>query len=72
VDFILERKGTVFAVEIKATKKVTTGDLRGLKSFATFYGKRHTPVVIYMGEHAARLDGVDVLPLDRALDMLAS
>ena len=51
VDFILERKGAVFAIEIKATKKIGPGDLRGLKSFAAFYGKPHTPLVVYMGEH---------------------
>lgn len=72
VDLVLERKAAVFAIEIKATKKVNAGDLRGLKSFASFYGKGHTPLVIYMGEHAASIEGVEVLPVRLALEMLAS
>ncbi len=72
VDFIVERKGAVFAVEIKAVKTVRGGDLQGLKSFAAFYGKRHTPLVVYPGEHPLRMDGVEVLPLEMALELLAS
>jgi uncharacterized protein len=72
VDLILERKSGIFAIEIKATKKVSTGDLRGLKSFAAFYGRPHTPLVIYMGEHPASVDGVEVLPVEMAVAMLAS
>jgi predicted AAA+ superfamily ATPase len=72
VDFILERKSRIFAIEIKATKKVSTGDLRGLKSFMAFYGKPHTPLVIHMGESPARLEGVEVLPVEIAVNMLAS
>jgi hypothetical protein len=71
VDFILERRGVVSAVEVKAGKKIVSGDLRGLKSFAAFYGKRHTPVVVCLGEQPARLDGVEILPLEMALAMLA-
>jgi predicted AAA+ superfamily ATPase len=70
VDLILERKGRVFAIEIKASKKVNAGDLRGLKSFATFYGRPHTPLVICMGEHPATMDGVEVLPVETAVEML--
>jgi len=71
VDFILERKGAVFAIEIKAKKRVDSGDLRGLKSFAAFYGKPHTPLVVYMGENPARTDGVEILPVEMAMAMLA-
>jgi predicted AAA+ superfamily ATPase len=72
VDLILERRSRVFAIEIKATKKVSTGDLRGLRSFAAFYGKQHRPLVIYMGEHPACMEGVEVLPVEMALAILAS
>ena len=72
VDFILERKGAVFAIEIKATRKIGPGDLRGLKSFAAFYGKPHTSLVVYMGESPARMDGVEILPVEMAMAMLAS
>jgi len=72
VDLILEQKNGVFAIEIKAAKKISTGDLRGLKSFAEFYGKAHTPLVIYMGEHPIDVDGVEALPLEMALKLLVS
>jgi hypothetical protein len=61
----------VFAIEIRATKKIGPGDLRGLKSFAAFYGKPHTPLVVCMGENPARMDGVEILPVEMALAMLA-
>lgn len=70
VDFVLERGHSVYALEIKATKKIGSGDLRGLKSFATFYGKAHTPLVIYMADQPARIDGVEILPLEQALSLL--
>jgi predicted AAA+ superfamily ATPase len=72
VDLILERKSKLYAIEIKATKKIGSGDLRGLKNFASFYGKSHTPLVIYLGEHPAAIDGVEVLPAPMALRLLTS
>jgi uncharacterized protein len=71
VDFILEQKSSVFAIEVKATKQISQGDLRGLKSFAAFYGKPHTPMIVYLGEHPARMDGVEILPVEMAVAMLA-
>ena len=72
VDLILERKSALYAIEIKAAKKIGSGDLRGLKSFASFYGKSHTPLVIYRGEHPAAIDGVEVLTPSKALELLTS
>lgn len=72
VDLILERKGAVFAIELKASRRVGKGDLRGLKSFATFFGKRHTPLVVYLGDQPARMEGVEILPVAAAVAMLAS
>jgi predicted AAA+ superfamily ATPase len=72
VDLILEKKDSLFAIEVKATKTVGQRDLRGLKNFAEYYGKAHTPVVIYMGDHPANIDGVEVLPVPMALALLTS
>ena len=36
------RHKTVFIDEVKASRNVSVNDLRGLKSFADFYGKKHT------------------------------
>lgn len=70
VDFIVEISGHLFAVEVKSSRTVTKGDLRGLRSFGEFYGRRHTPLVVYRGERPLTIDGVDVLPIASALAML--
>jgi uncharacterized protein len=58
VDFIVERGRDVFAVEVNASKNVSSRDLTGLKSFAAFYGKKHTPLVLYLGDRDLEIDGV--------------
>ena len=70
VDFILERDSDVFAIEVKSSRKFHTGDLRGLKSFAEFYAKKHHSLLIYQGENELEVDGVKVLPLVSAMKML--
>lgn len=70
VDLIVERGRRLFAIEIKATKKINPGDLRGLRSFATFYGKKHTALVVFMGDQPLRIDNVDVLPVEMAVSLL--
>jgi len=60
----------VFAIEVKASKNVGAHDLRGLKSFADFYGKKHTPMVFFLGEREQLIDGVHVLPLTKAIGEL--
>jgi predicted AAA+ superfamily ATPase len=70
VDFIVELNRTVFAVEVKNSRSVASGDLRGLKSFDGFYGRRHTPLVVYRGERPLRIDGVDVRPIEQALALM--
>jgi len=70
VDFILERGTEVFAIEVKASKKFHPTDLRGLKSFAKFYRKKHTAILIYQGENRLREDAVHILPLTDAMKIL--
>ena len=62
VDFILEWKGEVWAVEVKASSQIRTSDLRGLASFADYYKKRHRPVVVYLGSALKRVGKIDVFP----------
>ena len=62
VDLILEQPRQVWAIELKAGRTVSSGDLRGLQSFGEFYGKRHQARVWYLGEERRRVAGVDVLP----------
>lgn len=68
VDLILEQGSTVFAIEIKASKNVGPSDLRGLQSFANFYGKKHQAMVLYLGEDERRTEsGVQILPWQAGL-----
>ena len=70
VDFILEINKEVFAIEVKATKTIGAHDLRGLKSFADFYGKSLQSLVFYMGDSPLRVDGVDILSLPMGIDRI--
>ena len=60
----------VFAIEVKASRKVLVNDLRGLKSFADFYGKKHTPLVFFLGERDQLIDDIQVLPLVKGIGKL--
>lgn len=62
VDLIVELGGETWALELKASRHVGSNDLRGLRSFAEFYGKRHAPLVLYLGDTRRRVEGVDVVP----------
>jgi len=62
VDFVVELGREVWALELKASRQVDTRDLRGLRSFGEFHGRRHRPMVLYLGEVARRIDGIDVRP----------
>jgi predicted AAA+ superfamily ATPase len=70
VDFIIEKNSNLFAIEVKATKKIHSTDLRGLKSFAQFYGKKHEAILVYLGDQSYALDGVQVLTVAKALEQL--
>ncbi len=62
VDFVVEWRGTLWAIEVKASERVDRFDLRGLQRFADYVGRKHRPLVLYRGRVRRRIDGVDVLP----------
>ncbi len=62
VDFIVERKNEITAIEVKASKTIFPQDLRGLKSFMDFLGKPVRGVVLYLGEHPKIMDRIEILP----------
>lgn len=70
VDFIVERGDEIFAIEIKATRKIGVQDLRGLKSFSEFYGKPHKSLIFYLGENVLHLDQIRIMPLAEGLRAL--
>jgi len=70
VDFIIQRGGDVYALEVKATNNIGTHDLRGLESFGEFYGKKHTPLIAYMGTQERVIRDIEVLPWHKALQRM--
>jgi predicted AAA+ superfamily ATPase len=70
VDFIVEIGREVWAIEAKASRNVGPMDARGLRSFAEYFGKKHRTILAYRGDHARRMEGVDVLPWRRVVDQI--
>lgn len=70
VDFIVERGREMFAIEAKASRTVSAGDLRGLATFANYAGRKHRPMVWYLGRERKRINGVDILPWQQGLEAL--
>jgi len=62
VDLILERGTDTWALEVKASTTVRTGDLGGLRSFREYHGKKHRSWVLYFGTVRKELNGVEVWP----------
>jgi predicted AAA+ superfamily ATPase len=62
VDFLFEIHRKIFAIEVKASKNITKLDTRGFKSFSDYYGRKYEAVVLYLGDVAKRIEGVDVFP----------
>ncbi|MGK5088226.1 DUF4143 domain-containing protein [Bdellovibrionota bacterium FG-2] len=67
VDFIVEVGAKVFALELKASKNVDKGDLRGFESFRDFFGKKFHPIVATPGSSPKKINGISVLPWIEAL-----
>lgn len=72
VDFILELKSQVIAIEVKASKQIGEHDLTGLNSFRRFLGKKLTPLIIYLGQDALKKDDIEILPLPMAIKRIFS
>ncbi len=62
VDFIIEMKGKVFAVEVKASPHLNHFDLRGFKSFKEYAGKNHTSYIVYFGTVKKLVESVHIFP----------
>lgn len=67
VDVILEIGGDVHAIEIKSSKAVDSGDLRGLKSFRDYHGRKHRSWILYAGQIRKMVEGVEIVPWQSGL-----
>lgn len=70
VDFIVELGKGTLAVEAKASSHVGRSDLRGFRSFAEYYGKKHRACLVTLGTHRKMVEGVEVLPWQEFLRAL--
>jgi len=70
VDFIVRTKKDTWAVEVKASKSVGKHDLRGLKRFRDFHGKKCGAVVLYLGTVEKLIEGIEILPWQVGLERM--
>ena len=70
VDFVLEVGRELWGVEVKASRRVDRGMLRGLNAFAARYDRVRRRIVVFLGPRRQDLEGVEVLPLAEFLDLL--
>ena len=62
VDFVLETGSKVIGLEVKSQNSISRIDLRGMKSFQEYTGKKTQCFVVYPGKVSKRIDGVEILP----------
>lgn len=67
VDFIIQAEREVIAVETKASRNISSTDLRGFASFADYYAKPHRAVVLYLGEARRKIGAVEIFPWQEGL-----
>ena len=70
VDFVMEVGRDLWAVEVKASRQVSRGSLRGLRSLAERAGRVRRSIVVFLGPRRQRLDEVEVLPVMDFLEEL--
>jgi predicted AAA+ superfamily ATPase len=68
VDFILTSDGETVAIESKGSRNVGPNDLRGLASFAEYYGKPHRSMIFYLGEQRRKIGRVEIFPWQEGLE----
>lgn len=69
VDFIVYGEGAFWAIEVKNTGRVQSGDLRALRAFRSDYPDCEA-VLLYRGEDRLRIGDVSCLPVADFLDSL--
>lgn len=70
VDFIVELGVQTIAIEAKASANIGSSDVRGLRSFAEYYGKKHRACLVTLGSPRKTLNGIEVLPWQEFLQSI--
>lgn len=63
IDLVFESEGTVYAIEIKASKSPSRRDIKNLKGFGQRLTKPCKLFLFYLGEEYLTVDGVRFLPI---------
>lgn len=69
VDFIFSREGKKTAIECKSSLEIVQSDYRNLLSIEKYYPKIQK-LVVYRGKHERKENGVWIVPIDKALNIL--
>jgi len=67
VDLIMTINGETIAIESKASRNIGKNDLRGLASFAEYFGKPHRAMLFYLGTERRKIGPVEILPWQMGL-----
>jgi predicted AAA+ superfamily ATPase len=67
VDFILERQGSVFAIEVKSNDDISSQDCSGLEYFASVYPQVKGCFLLHMGRKEKHFGPIWALPWQRGL-----
>ena len=66
VDFVAYGGDGLFAIEVKRSRTVRSGDLRGLRQFKSDYPMARC-TLLFGGDRREYRDGIDLLPVTDAL-----
>lgn len=67
VDFVVSVGRELWAIDVKASRRVDARDLKGLDAFADRARKVARRIVVFLGPRRQRLDGVEVIPVEEFL-----
>ena len=70
VDYVLEVDRELWAIEVKASRRVGRSALKGLASFSERTRRLKRKLVVFLGPRKQRINGVDIIPLHRFLEKL--
>ena len=70
VDFVLEVGRELWGIEVKASRRVDRGMLRGLSAFAARNDRVRRRILVFLGPRRQTLNGVEALPLEEFLGLL--
>ncbi len=63
IDFLIQDERGFIAVEVKASKKIKSDQLKGLRAIQSLKGLKRK-ILVYLGERRERTeDGIDILPI---------